>query len=534
MYLARHILTDAPRAVKVSGQNREGRSVHELNMLKHVHHDSLPGIIDVFQENGVVCLVMEYVEGTALSEYTIRGGADGQFFFGVAEQLLDTLEYLHTGRMPVLHLDVKPSNILIHADGRLTLLDLGAAMPFRQEEGAAHSCLGTPGYAAPEQFDRRGRPDVRTDLYGFGATMFLLLTGERYKKRQTGGKNDRYPRSERGIFRFFRSLCWRGRMRKLLLACLEEDQEKRPGSAAAVRKRLLRIKKQREFERSVRQTGIAVLMLAGVLTLAWMDTGELAAGGGGRRKEFEKLLQKAELAGSEQAAQLYRQAILTCPKEILPYQEFVARAADDCVFSLEEEQTLQMLMDITMPLEKERVFDQLERNSEEFGRFAYDLGIAYWYFYEGTGGRTAAAGWFAKAAEDIKSEEEKRGWVREARIYGKIGSYYEKLGKRDITGEDAADSAVYWRDLSQLCQIELSQGEEAGIARKNLFEEMLNLLIFESAKLRSAGIEKEELQSAIEEIRAEGGQDFFSERCEEAAKAVERAYEEAENEQQES
>lgn len=539
VYLTRHVLTDAVRAVKVSRQNREGRSIHELNMLKRVHHDSLPRIIDVFQEDGVICLVMEYVEGKALSEYA-NSEVNEQFFFSVAEQLLETLEYLHTDHMPMLHLDVKPSNILIHSDGRLTLLDLGAAMPVRADGNQIQGCFGTPGYAAPEQFDRQGKADERTDLYSFGATMFFLLTGRKYGK-QDGKQSDQNQMEAGGNGRIFQiisrfrnfeqSFGWKGRVKKLLMKCMEKDQEKRPDNAAAVRKRLLWIRKQREFEKSFRQMGIAVLLLAGVLTLAWRETGETTEEGSSRRQKYEKLLGQAELAGFAQAASLYRQAILLCPGEICPYQKLVERINTDYVFSLEEEQVLQSVMDAAIPLEEESIFEQVERTSDEFGKFAYDLGIAYWYFYEGSGGRTAAAGWFAKAVHSANPEEEQSGWVREAEIYERIGSYYEKLGKQDITGEEAADSAVYWKDLSQLCQIktETVQGEEVEIVRKNLMEERLNLLIFESARLREAGIKRKELRKAVREIREEGGQELFPERCEEAAKAVERAFEEIKN-----
>ena len=534
VYLTKHILTDAVRAVKVSRQNQERRSIHELSMLKRVHHDSLPRIIDVFQEDGVVCLVMEYVEGRALSEYVNPAGVSEQFFFSVAEQLLETLEYLHTDRIPMLHLDVKPSNILIHSNGRLTLLDLGAAMPVKADGNQIQGCFGTPGYAAPEQFDRLGKADERTDLYSFGATMFFLLTGRKYGKRDQKGIKPEGDRRilQTGSFRNLgQSFGWKNRVRKLLLECLEEKQERRPGSAAEVRKKLLRIKRQREFEKSCSQMGIAVLLLVGVLTLAWRETGNLTAGEDNRRQEYDKLIGQAELAGFAQAASLYRQAILLCPGEILPYQKLVDRISADYVFSLEEEQVLQSMLEAAVPLKEESVFEQIERTSDEFGKLAYDLGIAYWYFYEGAGGRAAASGWFAKAVHSANSEEAEDSWVREAEIYARIGSYYEKLGKQDITGEKAADSAVYWEDLSQLCQIktETVQGEEVEIVRKNLMEERLNLLIFESAELREAGIKKKELRKAVKEIMEEGGKEFFPERCEEAAEAVERAFEEVKN-----
>lgn len=536
VYLAEHILTGAARAVKVSGWNREGRSIHELNMLRHVHHDALPRILDVFQEDGVVCLVMEYVEGKALSEYVNSGEVNETFFFRVAEQLLETLEYLHTGSMPMLHLDVKPSNILIHGDGRLTLLDLGAAMPVNSDKARIRSCFGTPGYAAPEQFGRLEELDERTDLYSFGATMFFLLTGKKYEKQrerkpsELTGKSRSFQKSGY-LLRFSKKFGWKGRMLKLLSGCLEEEKEKRPDSAAAVRKKLLRIKRQRELERSCQQTGIAFLLLAGVLALAWREAGGLLAGDDKKNREYEKLIGQAELTGLVQAASLYRQAVFLCPDEIGPYQKLVERIGADCVFSLEEEQVLQSLMDAELPLGEEPVFNQLEETSDEFGKLAYDLGIIYWYFYEGSGGRAAASGWFAKAvqSEERGPEEEQSCWFREAGIYQKIGSYYEKLGKQEITGEAAADSAVYWRDLSQLCQIETGQGKEMETVRRNLMEERLNLLILESARLRESGIQKEELQAAIEEIEKEGGREIFPERCEEAAKAVERAFEEVMN-----
>ena len=95
------------------------------------------------------------------------------------KQLCDVLAYLHSRKPPIIYRDMKPDNVQLKPDGTITLLDFGTAREYkyRGAEGSDTSCLGTRGYAAPEQYGGMGETDARTDIYCLGATLYHLLTG---------------------------------------------------------------------------------------------------------------------------------------------------------------------------------------------------------------------------------------------------------------------------------------------------------------------------------------------------------------------
>lgn len=156
----------------------------EINILKKAEHPVLPQIAEVINRNGIIYVVMDYIQGTALDRILKEEGAQPQDkVIEWAKQLAGALEYLHSLNPPVIYRDMKPSNIMLQPDGRVKLIDFGAAKEYKTENIADTMALGTRGYAAPEQFgDERGhgvyKTDARTDIYGLGATLYHLVTGK--------------------------------------------------------------------------------------------------------------------------------------------------------------------------------------------------------------------------------------------------------------------------------------------------------------------------------------------------------------------
>lgn len=94
-----------------------------------------------------------------------------------AKQLCDVLGYLHSREKPIIYRDMKPANVMLRPDGNVMLIDFGTAREFKSRSVADTVCLGTRGYAAPEQYGGMGQTDARTDIYCLGATLYHLLTG---------------------------------------------------------------------------------------------------------------------------------------------------------------------------------------------------------------------------------------------------------------------------------------------------------------------------------------------------------------------
>ena len=152
--------------------------VAETNILKKLSHPNLPSIIDVIDTEDSFIIIMDYVQGNSLNKALEEYGAQPQeYVIEWAKQLCDVLGYLHSRQPPIIYRDMKPANIMLKPDGNVTLIDFGTAREFKEKNLADTTCLGTVGYAAPEQFGGMGQTDARTDIYCLGATLYHLVTG---------------------------------------------------------------------------------------------------------------------------------------------------------------------------------------------------------------------------------------------------------------------------------------------------------------------------------------------------------------------
>ena len=154
--------------------------ITETNLLKELKHPYLPSIADIIESDDTIIIVMDYVEGRPLSDIlTEEGTIEEDKVADYAIQLCDVLDYLHSQKPPIIYRDLKPANIMLRPDGKITLIDFGTARKYNYDSVSDTTCLGTIGYAAPEQFagETLRQTDARTDIYNLGATMYHLLTG---------------------------------------------------------------------------------------------------------------------------------------------------------------------------------------------------------------------------------------------------------------------------------------------------------------------------------------------------------------------
>ncbi len=147
----------------------------EADMLAQLSNEHIPRIFDRFSDANRHYLVMEFVDGITLEQALAKNGGrlDETRVIDIALQILDTLEYLHNLKPPVIYRDLKPSNVMLTASGQIKLIDFGIARFFQPHSNV--TMIGTQGYAPPEQY--RGLAEVRSDLYALGATMHHALTG---------------------------------------------------------------------------------------------------------------------------------------------------------------------------------------------------------------------------------------------------------------------------------------------------------------------------------------------------------------------
>ena len=134
-----------------------------------------PGIVQVFyyfEENNTAYMVMEYLRGQTLAELLKqRHGklAEAEALEHIA-QVGEALEILHQAQF--LHRDIKPDNIMLAEDGRVVLIDFGAARDFTANSTTRYTTMLTPGYAPLEQYGRALKYGAFTDIYALGSTPF--------------------------------------------------------------------------------------------------------------------------------------------------------------------------------------------------------------------------------------------------------------------------------------------------------------------------------------------------------------------------
>ena len=150
----------------------------EAQALAQMNHPNIVSVYDFGLVGEYLYYVMEFVEGTDLHHSVSMGKLTISKILTIIEEVCDALTYAH-GK-GIVHRDIKPANILIANDGRIKVADFGLAKRFDQKATMltqSNMAMGTPDYAAPEQYDSKADIDHRADLYALGVMLYQMLTG---------------------------------------------------------------------------------------------------------------------------------------------------------------------------------------------------------------------------------------------------------------------------------------------------------------------------------------------------------------------
>ncbi len=143
-------------------------------------HPNLPRVLDRFElGEGDHCIVMDFAGQFNLEQLRLQRGGPLPLkqVLGWADQLCDTLTFLHGQAPPIIHRDIKSANIIVSDDDRVLLVDFGIA----KQQAAGHLTVTVAratsgGYSPPEQYGSSGHTDPRSDIYALAATLYVLLT----------------------------------------------------------------------------------------------------------------------------------------------------------------------------------------------------------------------------------------------------------------------------------------------------------------------------------------------------------------------
>jgi tRNA A-37 threonylcarbamoyl transferase component Bud32 len=206
---------------------------HEATLLAHLTHPNLPRIYGQFKDKDSArhYLVMDFIEGETLEETLETMQKRGQRFsieqvISLAYWVAVVLEYLHAQQ--IIFRDLKPGNIMLSPNGQVYLIDFGIARLFKSGQAKDTVALGSPGYAAPEQYGKE-QSTHKTDIYALGATLHRLLSGIDPSDNP---------------FSFAPLTTIPPALAQLVAEMVDMKPQERPGSAAEVRVRLRQISEE--------------------------------------------------------------------------------------------------------------------------------------------------------------------------------------------------------------------------------------------------------------------------------------------------
>ncbi|HLG76361.1 MAG TPA: serine/threonine-protein kinase, partial [Ktedonobacteraceae bacterium] len=176
----RHALLARERDVAFpqSGGELTDRFLREALLLARLQHPSIPTLYDYFFEHGSWYLVLDYLPGPTLGAYLhAHAPLPALVALSYAMQVCEVLVYLQERVPPIVFRDLKPANVILLSDGSLMLSDFGSACYAGTEQASESLDIGSPGYAAPEQYEHAAQVDMRSDFYSLGMMLYEMLTG---------------------------------------------------------------------------------------------------------------------------------------------------------------------------------------------------------------------------------------------------------------------------------------------------------------------------------------------------------------------
>ncbi|MFZ6686564.1 serine/threonine protein kinase [Undibacterium sp. SXout11W] len=210
----------------------------EGRALARISHPNVVSVVNFFRANETVYMVMAYESGRSLQEHILRRRDKGEkplvserFIRRMFNQVMNGLREVHTNKL--LHLDLKPANIYLRLDGTPILLDFGAARQTLKTDIPKLYPMYTPGFAAPELYQKNGNLGPWTDIYSIGASIFACMIGappQPSDQRKINDKMESHYRKLEGMYS--------AELIEVVRWCLKLDPLERPQSVFALQKAL--------------------------------------------------------------------------------------------------------------------------------------------------------------------------------------------------------------------------------------------------------------------------------------------------------
>lgn len=461
-------------------------AIAEAGMMKKLDHPNLPRIVDIIDEENVIYVVMDYIEGEPLDKILEEYGAQPQdLVIEWAKQLCEVLMYLHNRKPPIIYRDMKPGNVMLKPDGNLKLIDFGIAREYKEQNLADTQCLGTRGYAAPEQYGGKGQTDQRTDIFCLGVTIYHLVTG----------KNPAEPPYEIYPIRKWNPSLSSG-LERIVDKCTQLNPEDRYQSCEELLYALNHYNEIDDEYRHIQKNKIKKFATSAIISIACfaMSLGTFIGKNVINGNDYDENISLAEKSSDQDSKEnYYEKAIDVYPDKIGGYIGLVNTYKSDNSFDENEEARFKKIINTNLAMVKK---------ADDYGSVAFEIGKLYWYYYDygnttdNTTRSKSAAQWFkdAKSSLEKGTDEQKM-----AEVYEAIGNFNNTV---TINIEEADDKGMYkpyFKNLSQLIKM-MKNSKEQEKVKLELYNLTISAIENYARKFKNDGISQEKLQSLYDDV----------------------------------
>lgn len=488
--------------------------IAETNILKSLSHRYLPSIVDVIDDDETFLIVMDYIEGKSLNIVLKESMEKDQLPISVENvitwgiQLCDVMYYLHTRTNPIIYRDLKPANVMLKPTGEISLIDFGTARVFKTGNSEDTTCLGTPGYAAPEQYGGNGQSCPQSDIYCLGATLHHLITG-----RNPAATPFNFPPITECRPTLLEETPRELRNTVLGLGmiiekCTQYHPENRYENCAQLKYDL---EHPEELGKPYRKKQRNKIILFGASAAISLIFGGISLGGMLMAKKtettgYDYYLESAEISTGTEKLNNYQKAVDLNPSEEEAYLKILDSVEEDNQFTREEDAFIISVLNTRKEGRQRDNKSYFKDNESGYVNFSYRLGLIY-YYSEGDGAnKNSSIPWFENVTStDMnkinlgENEENKQAMKARSEILGKISSYNNKIGQMNQAGDAEITYQDYWNDLMSLMDENIA-GKDNVITELRLYKEIVYQICTNYDKFKESGLKQEEMEKALNHV----------------------------------
>ena len=486
-------IKEVQKSADEQGQAVRQNLIAETEILKHLKHPHLPSIVDILNREDDYLIVMDYIEGRTLREILREKGhpLPQHLVVDWALQVCDVFQYLHSQDPPIIYRDTKPSNLMLKPDGNIILIDFGTARMYQETKSEDTTCLGTHAYAAPEQFGHGRQTDARTDIYNLGATMYHLLTmhtpsGAACNPELMKKWN---PDLSSGLVHIIRK-------------CMAPEPEDRYQNDAELVFDLSHYQALDTREIRKRKGHLITFAVVSLLSAACFTASGISAASIQKQvsRSYDHLVQGAQMQqDGREKANLYIQAIQSDPFRADAYQGLLDAYLSDGDLSPSESDQLISVLGYQGGDNKDQTLNMLKASDKgAYERLCYQVGLAYFYYYDKSGSKPLSKVWFSIAKDSAALSGAQKG--RAERFY-QIATYYDQLSRTDKAGDSNVSYKEYWDDLTAACSDDIMESDNLMTALV-IYREMSWQISSHALEFKNAGVTKKDMEKTLDDIDA--------------------------------